>query len=222
MATADIYPDVGTGAVTSDAYLENAGSNLQTLTTDSTCTSGMGITTNSTTYGNLQCYCFEYGGIHYLFRIIMSFDTSILFPGASISAATLYFWIQNKYAVDYIALLGCTPTDPAGFVLTDWGQFGSTLLSSAKYISNISTGGYNGFTLNANGKNFIDDNGVTTFGFKLSNTDISYNNLASGAEVGILGRSADTYFPSGAPFLRVTYTPGTPPVTSTGFIPFFF
>lgn len=105
-------------------------------------------------------------------RSIISFDTSTLGAGASISSATLSLY-QGTDRLDQFAdgprsqaLVGATPASTATLATSDYSQLNTTLMATALAVAAVTSNAYNDFSLNASGIANISTTGVSKFGLK--------------------------------------------------------
>ncbi len=146
----------------------------------------------------------------FLTRGIMCFDTSALTATASISAAVLKGFGNNKSnglgSAD-VHICGATPASTSSLANSDYGQLGSTSFANISYAS-FSTSAYNTFTLDSNGIANISKTGISSFGFRLS---WDMNNSFTGTWGSFATslayiRSADQTGTSEDPYLEITYS----------------
>lgn len=141
-------------------------------------------------------------------KAIILFDTSSLPDDASISSATVKLYVTYKQ--DYMSQsIGITSSNPASDTALstadyDEGVYGSTRYATDLTVASITTGAYNTFTLNTDGKNAINVSGITKFAVRVScDIDNSAPTWASLVSGGIGFTTADG---SNKPQLTVTYT----------------
>lgn len=113
-------------------------------------------------YGDVE------GGLYTVSRVFFPIDTSALPPGAGITAATLYFYVADTGAGD--KALGVVQTSQANtgtLVVGDFDECGAVdnPTEGATRSSSVSAG-YNGLVLNATGRGWIDDDGITKLGIR--------------------------------------------------------
>lgn len=104
----------------------------------------------------------------YLGRCGVSFDTSSLTSGATISSAVLSLFGDSLNFINQsstsVAIVGTTPANKNDLVVADFGQFQFTAFASPIAFASLSQSAYNDFTLNASGISAINKTGVTSFG----------------------------------------------------------
>ena len=155
------------------------------------------------------------GGVYYLNRAFLFFDTSSLGSGATISAATLSLYGHSDLSIqDFdITIRDGQPTYPHDPVETgdylyshysgDGGTYGT---------EGWSTGAYNDITVNATGQGWISKTGTTKLAL-ISSRDISETAPDADEERVIFYRTGKG---SGyQPKLVITYTLGVTPKTSS-------
>ncbi len=109
-----------------------------------------------------------------LSRSIMLFDTSGLPDTATISAATLSLYCYEKNSgigTPALNIFSSNPASNTALVAADYTTLGTTAFATAITFANISTTGYNDFTLNATGRAEISLTWVSRFGCRESNYD---------------------------------------------------
>ena len=117
------------------------------------------------------------GGVFYIYRSIMSFDTRVLTSADTISSATISLWsttanqnIETTYPSNP-QIVGATPAANNSFVLADYDQLGTTTFvdSPPSLTTFVGSSAYHDFTLNASGISNITKGGVSVFGLRATN-----------------------------------------------------
>ncbi|GAI00708.1 unnamed protein product, partial [marine sediment metagenome] len=158
-----------------------------------------------------------------LYRGIYLFDTSGLPDDAPITAATLS--IRGRSLLDQfvppinadINVYASAPASDTALVNGDYDSLGAVAFSTAIPYGSISIVGYNDFILNASGIAAIDKTGVSKFGARNANYDVSGNPPAWQGSKQI--QIAAYFTEQGAgfkPMLVVTYTVETAYNTMVG------
>lgn len=148
-----------------------------------------------------------------LSRFISLFDTSSLTSGATISSAVLSIYVSYK-----VDSLSCTPnidvytSNPASntdLVTSDFANVGSTSQTGSPLAySSITTSAYNELTLDSTGRGNINKTGISKFGIRNANYDVSGTtpSWVSSVYSLIQFRGVETSGTSNDPKLVVTYT----------------
>ena len=219
------YPDAGSGVTTCDGYtLHGDGftnytfANLIAGAGEASSVDGTAIylarlrnTTGTPT-----------NRFRYLYRGLLTFDTSSLTSGAEVSAVTLTLEgviKNNGLGESSLEIVSSAPASNNNIVNGDHDSLGSTSFSSKAY-GDYSAGGYppgggsdNDFTFNASGIAHVSKTGITCLG-----TRIGWD--LNGSFTGSWSATGDTYYTcvsadytgtSYDPKLVVTYTAGEPP-----------
>lgn len=145
-------------------------------------------------------------------RALFHFDTSALTAGATISAATLSIYGNDKQdqlsATPDITLYQSTVSSNTTFANADFQSFGTTAFATAITYASWSTTGYNDLALNANGLSNISKTAVSKFGAKNANHDVANSAPTWGSDqYAYLGSYyADQTGTTNDPKLVVTYT----------------
>ena len=203
--TLTVYPDAGTGATTCDSIIRSTNAVWATARGAS---SGTASPTSAYDHYRSHFYAAEY----IIDRIGLTFDTSALGGGASISAT-----VMSLYATpDYLSLstnhanpqvVSFTPATNNSIVGDDFDQFGATgFCDSPPLLATFATGGYKDFTFNATGIAAVSATGVTRVGVRATN-DI--NNTAPDERSYAQIYFADQVGTANDPKLVVTYTTGS-------------
>ena len=116
----------------------------------------------------------SWGSLH---RSYYLFDTSALPEGNEISSATLSLYGNAKSdalsITPDINIYSSNPASNTALVPDDYDQHGTTAYSTAITYSGWSTSGYNDFALNGSGIAAISATGVSKFGARNANYDVS-------------------------------------------------
>ncbi len=108
-------------------------------------------------------------------RMFFLFDTSSIPDDYVISSATLSIYLISKSDTqNWQPSFGVYSTNPASntaLVPADYGTFGSTLLSTVRTYTQMTTASYNPFILNSSGLNQVDATGITKLGIRNVNYD---------------------------------------------------
>lgn len=139
-----------------------------------------------------------------------TYDTSSLGSGASISAAKLVLYVNNKIGTDTSAnstlhVVSCSLANDNDVVTGDWDGFGSTSFGSV--AESVWSGyGLMDFDLDSNGIDNISLTGISGFGYRIG---FDLNNTEPSGTNGIQYTNVESATPSWRPYLEVTYTPGS-------------
>jgi hypothetical protein len=110
-------------------------------------------------------------------RGIFLFDTSSLPDDAEISAATLSLFGAGKAdslgIIPDVNIYSSNPASNTDVVAGDYDSLGSTAFSTAITYANWVVPGYNDFTLNSSGIAAISKTGISKFGTRNANYDVS-------------------------------------------------
>lgn len=151
-----------------------------------------------------------------LSRGILLFDTSSIPDDATITSAILSLYGTSKKdelgILPNIDIYTSTPASNTSLTFTDYQQLGNTSQTgSPKTYTNWSTTGYNDFTFNATGRSNINKTGISKFGTRNANYDVSGSpptwSYTFGNNVSVLHYASADY--PIKPKLVVTYTTGT-------------
>jgi hypothetical protein len=147
---------------------------------------------------------------YYIYRTFITFNTSALGVGASISDAKLYWYARND--------AGYVDTDSDSITIVQSTQAGTTLgandfdnVGTTNFITpldwtSISLANYNASTLNASGISNISLTSNSLFAWRASK-DVS--RTAPGARSKVSISSTETAGTDQDPYIYITYTPGT-------------
>ncbi len=167
------YPDTGSGGTTADGYVRRQ------VADESWATIRAGAGTNFGTADTTQRTGFT-GAYTFLSRLIFTFDTSGITDTDTIDSATLSLYGSAKNdqfsmaTPPNIDVYASTPAANNDLQASDYGQIGSTSLSGAPIsYANWSIIAYNDFALNATGLANITKTGVSKFGTRNANYDVS-------------------------------------------------
>lgn len=117
-------------------------------------------------------------GKYYIYRYFVPFDTSILPDNATISAATLSVFVDNKINADndgddWITVVSTSQANPTTLGLSDFDQAGSIDnpiegidTSERKDITTVPAGAHLPFVLNSTGKEWISLTGNSLLGLR--------------------------------------------------------
>lgn len=209
MVVLDFYPDPNSGGTTVDGEAGRASVD-ETL---ATIIAGAGTFSNMNGAGidielDASATTNQYA---LLFRGILTFDTSALGSGATISGATLNLYVntaKDDFGSQSFNIVGATPANNNNVVNADYSQLGTTKFSSDIAFSGISTAQYLVITLNAAGLAAISKTGITALGLRLT-----CDNLGGSVVWQASPKYCDLNFKTAdlnqqKPYLEVTYTPG--------------
>ena len=123
-------------------------------------------------------------------RAFFLFDTSTMTDSDAITSATFSIYItgvsdQDNDGQDYLVTAASSPASPTALSTADFDDVGSTAFSDTVDISNISTGQYTDWTLNASGRAAINKAGITKFsqreGHDMENSAVNVGPADTGA-----------------------------------------
>ena len=149
----------------------------------------------------------EYTGTYYIDRGFLSFDTSSIPDGATISSAVLHIYVNTKSDVgigDSLVLVEGTQASATDLATADYDAFGSTELAS-RALSAITTSAYNTLTLNSSGLAIINKTGHTKLCTR-SARDVDNSAPGSGQYSSVAIYWSDETGTSKDPKLVVTYS----------------
>jgi len=112
----------------------------------------------------------------------------------------------------FIGVITCTPASDTGMVADDFDQFTTTeqhATGQRKDITNITTGVYTDWTLDATGLGNISKTGITKFATREGHDILDIPFVGSNANNQISASAADTAGTSQDPKLEVTHSAGT-------------
>ena len=180
------YPDAGTGNTTVDGQLKRSpinwddGSQTWSDIRDGTPNASAHNGADATATGNDSDAMPFYlqGGSdtdrwNELTRVAYLFDTSAIGDSADIISAVLSLYVVSIDADTFsqsIGIVSCSPAidndlSPSDYDIDNWG---TTEYASRKSLSSMTTGAYNDFTFNTDGKNYISKTGITRLGARFS------------------------------------------------------
>jgi hypothetical protein len=196
----DCYPLAGNGTL---GYYGNTFANLR---------NGVGTAYNLTNNAFLGTYRGS-GGEYYIFRAVMPFDIPA-FTG-TVTSAKLYLYATTRYNQNSktLSVIQTTQQTTSSLASSDYGELtlNSPDIGSTVNIADISTSAYNEFELNATGRGWIVNGGVTKLGLRnspdIDNSFPAINN--SNGDAIIIKGSAETGTDKD-PKLIITYTASTP------------
>lgn len=218
MSTLTVYSDSGTGSTTVDGWLTCGQSSWASFAAMRSA-SGSGAYPSA---GVLYILFYDDSTTNAfleLRRSIFTFDTSSLTSSATISAATLSLYGNNKF--DYgsyaptIDIFAATPASNNNLVASDYANIGTTSQTGSAITYGNWNNGYNAFTFNSTGKGNISKTGVSRFGAREATYDAggATPTWISNSGCGFAADSADG---GNAPKLVITYTtPVAPTVTGS-------
>lgn len=203
MASITVNPDPGSGATTVDGRLTFEDTTWAAVH-DATSTTDINVT--ETTQG-IRAYKVAVND-WFIYRVVMTFDTSAIGSGSSITAATLSFYdnsaVQAVVNTDSSAcqVVSASPASNNNLVGGDYNKnnFGTTVFGSVN-LASILTNQYNDITLDSNGIANISKTGVSKFGLRNSR-DVS-NSAPTGDNFNYIFFADNG---SNKPKLTVTYT----------------
>lgn len=208
--TLTVYPDAGTGSTTVDGYVERGVVGTEDWSTKRDAASGTNTDATSTGISVLILADNTTDNYDRIRRIIMTYDTSSLGSGATISAAqiSLYgvFKLNTLSGQDSLDICESTPASNNDLVVGDYNQLGTTSFGTLTYAS-MSTTAYNDITLNSSGEANISKTGISKFGGRvqadLTDTEPTWS---SSDQILLAFLSADQTGTSQDPKLVITYT----------------
>ncbi len=145
-----------------------------------------------------------------IFRGFFPINTSGLPDSASISTATVNFYVTTKENTDadgndYIVIIQTTQASTSELIVEDYDQIGSVAGSSNVDIDTISTSAYNAWTLNATGRGWISKTGWTKIGAREGH-DMVNDPISTGTDCSITVSTSEQADTTYDPYLEVTYT----------------
>lgn len=178
-------PDAGdaVGTTADGGFIANVGFPYEDWDTIQGRTNSTGINMTSTVYG-VTIFAGSFSSPvtwRQLRRIGMTFDTSSLGSGAVVNEVAGSNFVNYATAKTNgftatpawsYGLSSFTPTTNNSFVVGDFGNVGSTLLSSKISYGSINASGSNTYTLNTAGVGAIDPTGITGLMFREATHDI--------------------------------------------------
>lgn len=210
MAQLTFNPDPHVESTSVDGYVRRQGVNE----TWSTIYNGAGAdsedSTDDTRIAQIECSATtnQFGS---LCRGIFLFDTSSIPDEATITSATFSLYLTA--VTDQLAQkLGITSSDPVSDTAIANGdyaiaKFGSTKFATDIDLTDLNTGQYNDFALNASGLAAISKTGITKFAARISgDIENTAPTWATGETARVAGRYADFTGTDNDPKLVVNYT----------------
>src|SRR5208337_3736030 len=221
-STLTVNPHSGSGGanVTCDGYAyynASSGTSWATLIAEANATT-INTSNNSLYLTEIASYT-STNNWYYLYRSFLSFDTSSLGAGVSVSAAVL-----SAYVLTVTDALGCSPNadvytwTPASnantIVNADFSACGSvSQTGSPLAYSSITTGAYNAFNFNTFAN--INQTGVSCFSMRNANYDTAATAPTWSANKSSYIQTYSADWGSNEPKLVITYSASTP-LTSIG------
>ena len=214
MATLTVYPDADAESTSFDGYVLDDNATWATAQGSSTADG------NDDSDTTLVLGARHNGSLYRISRAIVLFDTSfIASSNATVDAATLSLWFTTKNDGDndaqaYFSIVSSTPASNTGISNNDYDQVGDSIDNPTKNsddvdITDITTGQYTNFTLNATGLGNVSKTGVSKFGVREGH-DMEDVAVASSTDNLCICSSADHTGTSQDPKLVVTYTSDIP------------
>ena len=211
------YPDPGEGATTVDGSIRLADGVDLPWATMIAAAAGTSADHISNSDPNRRCAYVatsattdQFGELR---RSMFLFDTSMLTFAAVISSAVMSIYgvakRDNLSLAPTIDVYATTPAATTTLAIGDFSEFGSVSQTGSPITyAAYSTSGYNAFALNATGIGAIAPNGVTKFGTRLANCDVSgvAPSWFSLLDAGFDCQFAENTGTSQDPKLEVTYT----------------
>lgn len=209
--TLTVYPDTGTGRTTVDGLLQRYNSSGESW---SSIRSGKGTRADPSASQDNFILMFSdetSNYFRYLNRSIFLFDTSSLTSVATISSSVISLYgtgkTDNLSTSPNIDIYTSTPSTDNNLQNSDFSQIGTTSQTGSPITyASWNTSAYNDFTFNATGIGNISKTGISKFGARNANYDVSGTtpNWISQTSSGIKGYYSDNG--SNKPKLVVTYT----------------
>jgi len=218
-STATVYPDANPETTTVDGetgYENNTGTNISWSDIHSGASGATKQANDSGTIAHVQVES-DTGSNGYRknYRAFTLFDTSSLTSSATISAATLSLYGQDKGNSSggfwtTIEIVTTTPASNTAITTSDYTNVGFVRQATGVSYSSFSTSAYNDFPFNATGIGNISKTGVSKFGQlndkDLDNTEPSWENNHNEYT---FWYTADQSGTSNDPKLVITYTTST-------------
>lgn len=147
------------------------------------------------------------GGVYYITRCFLPFDTSALGVGATVDTATLGVWANAKDSTvnDTIRIIQTSQASTSAIESNDYDNVGTTGGGDIGTISAISTGAYTNTNLNATGEGWISVTGISKLGLR---TVGDIDSTSPGNRSYIFFYLSGQTGTSNDPKLSGTYTPG--------------
>lgn len=205
--TTTVYPDAAPASTSCDAYLasgDGGGSTwAQVRDTGVTLSTTDNVTLQNVAHGS---------GYYQILRTYLTFDTSSIPDGDTITAATISLAGRgNATSNGDTSSAQITASNPASnttIATSDWTNISNTSFSSMALSSWVNTDGvYNDFALDANGIANITKTGVSKFAWRNSR-DVS-NSAPTGSNA-LYAHSADVSGTSKDPKLVITHSAAGP------------
>ena len=200
------FPDTGSGSTTVDGRMRIGPVSTFDLARDGATAGAVDVTTAN----NLDTETQRAGGNWYMYRAGMTFDTSAIPDGDTISAATLslYFtttWEDANDGNDYISIDTFSPASNNNLVGGDYDSFGGVKQTDDIDITNITTSQYNVFTFSTYTN--IDKTGISKFLSREGHDwEDSAPSLGADEMSGARANQADTAGTTTDPKLLVTHS----------------
>ncbi len=221
-STLTFYPDAGTGNTTVDGSVYHSVSTADASW--ATLRNGAGKGAEPTTSQGPYCYIAGGpSGWQWLYRSIFLFDTSSLTSSATISNAVLSLYSDSKAdrlnINPNIDIYTSTPSSNNNLQASDFTKIG-TISQTGSPISYGNWGDrYNDFTFNATGRGNVSKTGISKFGARNANYDVSGSTPpTSNGYSSLYGYFADQTGTTRDPKLVITGTgggfPSAPTVTT--------
>lgn len=178
MATLTANPNTSSGNVTMDGMMANGYATSWASVRSTVQGDGIGNTWNPTG-ASWYVRALHNASGYYCTRVGMTFDTSSIGSGATISSAVISVYGQSTNFVNNsstsLEVVAFNPANKATFAASDWTTVTYTALATGIAFSSLNKAGYNDFTLNASGIANINKTGISSFlfmtGLDLNNTD---------------------------------------------------
>jgi hypothetical protein len=211
-ATLTAYPDADPETTTVDGYVERSTVDETWGTIRSGAGNVAGDIYPTVGEGPLARTSLTTNQWKILNRVITLFDTSALSSGMIVSGTLScygFFQVNGSFDPD-AGVYSCAPASNTSIVASDYGTFGSTLLSDVLTYAAFTTSGYNVFTLNSDGLAAVSRTGITKVGLRLTH-DATNTAPAwlSDARSGFGFYLADETGSTKDPKLEVTYDPSS-------------
>ena len=206
MATLTAYPDAGTGATTVDGFITSGYG--ATMTVAHNTATGDGANPSHAT--DMYIRALQNGSGTYLGRIVMTFDTSALTSGATISGAVLSLYGTSSYYANpsssSAVIVASSPASSNTLVAGDFGNVSFTAFATIAQ-SSLSQSAYNDFTLDSNGIANVSKTGISKFAC-IYEVDRAITTI-TGVDNIFNFKPADTSGTTNDPKLVVTYSTST-------------
>lgn len=213
--TLTVYPAASSGGTTVDGNVERTGTNETFATIIAWAWTGADVSGTDDDVAFVRAHTTS-NRFQRVARGIYTFDTSPLTASAVISATVFgsYGWdLVVQLGAFEVDVVGSTPASNNTLVNADYGQLGSTVFSSIasgslNAVNGGWGGGYNNFTLDANGIANVSLTGISKFWTRLNwDTDNSFGGTWSSNKSSYYNSYlADQTGTSNDPKLTITYT----------------